>query len=72
MASQVVLEMLGKELAQHVEPREVLHGLLYALSALHQNEDMVAYMQQSITANTHARADFWDVADELKINATIT
>lgn len=58
--------MLGNDLAALYEPREVLSGMLFALTALEHNKKIIAYMRSSEASNTHPRVDYLDVADELK------
>ena len=58
--------MLGKDMADNFEPRELVHGLLYATTILAHNRDTVAYMQTSFESNTFARADYYNVVTELK------
>ena len=60
--------MLGKSMADNLEPRELVHGLLYATTVLQHNKEVVAYMQTSIEDSTHARADIYNVNLELKVN----
>ena len=58
--------MLGKELANLYEPRELLSGMLFALTTLEHNKSIIAYMRASEASNTHPRVDYLDVANELK------
>ncbi len=60
--------MLGKAMADNLEPRELVHGLMYATAVLQHNKEVVAYMRTSFEDNTFARADFNNVVDELKID----
>ena len=58
-------QFLFGDTLQHVEPKEFVDALLFAVESLAHNNDAIAYMRQLACGYKHGRTDAREVADEL-------